>query len=253
MSRFSGGLSLLLLLAAIVPVHAEALPPASDIVPKVLVRDEATTAALKKYRYHQTVRTERLNPDGTVRHAEALETIVRPGQGDDFSVVGDRGLQGALLAPTEKQRKEEKESEKLKASFSLRRLAPRFDIRVAERAVWEGRPAYILAFTPKAGLAPAGGKIERILDQMKGRMWVAADDFTILHTEASLAHPMALAWFFATMTGLDFNYRTQRLPDGETVPAEFDIDYRIEVVTHAIRQRQAITMDTYRLGAGAAP
>jgi hypothetical protein len=248
MSRFLCGASLFLLAAS---SWAGMLPTAAEIVPKVLARDEATTAALKKYRYHQTVRTERLNPDGTVRHAEALETIVRPGQGNDFSVVGDRGLQGALLAPTEKQRKEEKESEKLKASFSLRRLAPRFDIRVAERAAWEGRPAYVLAFTPKAGLAPAGGKIERILDQMRGRMWVATDDFTILHTEASLAHPVALAWFLATMTGLDFNYRTQRLPDGETVPAAFDIDYKIEVLTHAIRQRQAISMDGYRLGAGA--
>lgn len=239
---------LLLTACLLVPLVSQAAPPVSEIVKGVLARDEAEQKELETYAYHQKVRTEKLNPDGTVRDANEIAMEVRPG--DDFSIVADG--KGNVLAPTQVtdgQRKQAKDSEKLKASFSLRRLAGRFDIVLAGEEAVDGKEAWVLAFTPRPG-QPYNNRIEKILNNLAGKMWVAQDDGSILRTEAKLARPVDMAWFFATMTSLDYSYRAGLSPDGAPPrlrPAEFDVAFDIDVMTRRIRQRQAISMSDYRL------
>lgn len=230
------------------PVLSQAAPPIPEIVKGVLARDEAEQKELAKYAYRQKVRTDKLNADGTVRETSEIAMEVRPG--DDFAIVADG--KGNVLSPTQvtdRQRKQAKDSETLKASFSLRRLAGRFDISLAGSDTVSGRPAWVLAFTPKPG-QPYDNRIEKILNNLAGKMWVAQDDYSIVRTEAKLAREVDMAWFFASMVSLDYAYRADLSPDGTPPrlrPAEFDVTFDIDVVSRHIRQRQAISMSGYRL------
>jgi hypothetical protein len=225
--------------------RAEEIPPVSEIIGKVLARDEADHAALAHYQYRQKVVTERLNSDGSLRHAETLEMIVHPGENSDFTIVADG--KGSVLTPTDPERKQARDSEKLKANFSLRELATRFDVRVGDKETLDGRPVYLLFFSPRPG-EPFNNRIEKILNNLGGKMWVDAEDYSILKTQAYLATPVAMAWVFATMKSLDFLYRSEPVGNGASLrgPAEFDIDFRVGVMMGEIRQRQRISMDAYQ-------
>jgi hypothetical protein len=236
------------LLAGATSLLRAAAPPVSEIVKNVVARDEAQQKELAQYAYHQRVRTEKLNPDGTVRSASEIVMTVH--SGDDFTIVADGS--GNVLAPTQvtdRQRKEARDSEKLKASFSLRRLAGRFDIAMKGEATVAGKAAWVVAFTPRPD-QPFRNRIEKILNNLAGTMWIAQDDYSILRTEAKLVHPVDMAWFFATMENLNYSYRANPSPDGTPPslrPAEFDVTFDIDVMTRQIRQRQAISMSDYRL------
>jgi len=230
-------------------LHAADLPSPDELVLKVLARDEADQAALTHYQYHQKVTTEWLNSDGTVRHGSQLEMVVHPGEAGDFSIVADG--KGGVLSPdqaTDQQRKEARDSEKLKANFSLRQLAGRFNIKASGPVTLRGQSAYILAFSPRPG-QPYGNRIEKVFNNLTGKMWVSTDDYSILQTEAQLAKPVDMAWVFATMKGLEFHFRAAPIPGANPPlygPAEFDLDFRVDVTIREIRQRQRISMDDYQ-------
>ena len=230
-------------------LRAADLPSADELVLKVLARDEAQQTALTHYQYHQKVATDWLNPDGTVRHGSELEMIVHPGEAGDFSIVADG--KGGVLSPdqtSDKERKEARDSEKLKANFSLRELASRFEIKVSGPETLRGQSAYILAFSPRPG-QPYTNRIEKVLNNLTGKMWVSTDDYGILQTEAHLAKPVDMAWVFATMKELDFRFEAEPIPGAEPAllaPAEFDLDFRVDVTIREVRQRQRISMDDYQ-------
>ena len=230
-------------------LRAADLPSANELVQKVLARDEADQKALARYQYHQKVETDWLNSDGTVRHGSSLEMIVHPGEQGDFSIVADG--KGGVLSPdqtTDKERKEARDSEKLKANFSLRQLAGRFEIAVSGPETLRGQSAYVLAFSPRPG-QPYSNRIEKVLNNLTGKMWVSTDDYSILQTEAQLAKPVDMAWVFATMKGLTFRFRAEPIPGANPpllAPAEFDLDFRVDVTIREIRQRQRISMDDYQ-------
>jgi len=226
-------------------LRAADLPSADELVQKVLARDEADQKALTRYQYHQKVETDWLNPDGTVRHGSTLEMIVHPGEQGDFSIVADG--KGGVLSP-DKEKKEARDSEKLKANFSLRQLAGRFEIQVSGPETLRGQSAYLLAFSPRPG-QPYSNRIEKVLNNLTGKMWVSTDDYSILQTEAQLAKPVAMAWVFATMKGLTFRFRAEPIPGANPpllAPAEFDLDFQVDVTIREIRQRQRISMDDYQ-------
>ncbi len=230
-------------------LEAANLPSADELVQKVLARDEADQKALTHYQYHQKVETDWLNSDGTVRHGTSLDMIVHPGEQGDFSIVADG--KGGVLSPdqtTDKERKEARDSEKLKANFSLRQLAGRFEIEVSGPVTLRGQSAYILAFSPRSG-QPYNNRIEKVLNNLTGKMWVSTDDYSILQTEAELAKPVDMAWVFATMKALTFHFRAAPIPGANPpllAPAEFDLDFRVDVTIREIRQRQRISMDDYQ-------
>ncbi|MDE1171161.1 MAG: hypothetical protein PW734_08145 [Verrucomicrobium sp.] len=224
------------------------LPDSAAVVEKVLARDELQQVDLERYQYRQRVRTEKLDSRGQVRSASELIMVVRPGQDGGFSIVADGS--GAILAPDEAEDRsdEARASEKLKDTFSLRRLASRFDIRVAGQEECLGKPAYVLTFTPKPDKSFLPRSMtERVLGRVEGRMWVAQDDYTILRTEARLPKPVDLAWFFAVMKSFQFSYAAAPIPSGWG-PGSFALEYRVDAVPFQhIRQRQQIAIDGYRL------
>jgi hypothetical protein len=101
-----------------------------------------------------------------------------------------------------------------------------------------------VAFEPKAS-QPYHSQIEKVLNQLHGRIWVRASDDTILRTEATLLHPVEVAWIFASIAKLDFHYE---LPSGGTEygPAWLETSVEVHAPLIVIRQHQRIDMTGFR-------
>jgi hypothetical protein len=215
------------------------------MVEKVIARDEAITRALEKYEYDQKVEIEKLDAKGMIKGTDRLEMVVRPGAQASYTIVQDSS--GGKVIPgdaTAKQAKMARESEKNKTTFSLRELAARYIVTKAGVEVVAGRKAHVLAFAPKPGLK-FKDRTEKVLNRLYGRMWVSTEDYAILKTEAALREPVELAWMFASMKSLEFEYVTQPAAPG-MVPKEFRLQFRVEVPFRTIWQRQLITMFKFR-------
>ena len=228
-----------------VPPLGSVLSLDSDFVRNVLKRDEVQGHVLDRYEYRQQVLAQDIDGDGKVSGSSGIDMIVHPGNQEKFTIVGDE--KGPLRPEqvTEAQHKEARTSEKIKSVFSLKRIAPRFELRLVGEEVCDGKAAWLVAFTSREG-QPYANRLEKILNNLSGRLWVAKDDYSIVRTEATLARPVAMAWLFATMNSVSVSYRTVPLEQGRG-PVSFEIDYRAGVLWGELHQRHYISMSGYRV------
>ena len=103
-----------------------------------------------------------------------------------------------------------KELQRRQQTLDLKALSTRFTLTLQGTSNDLGSKAYIVAFEPKPN-QPYHSQTEKVLNQLHGRIWVRASDDTILRTQATLLHPVRVAWIFASITRLDFHYE---LPAG---------------------------------------
>lgn len=225
-----------------------ATPDVAEISRRVVERDEQIQKALTGYEYDQNVRVDKLDATGQVTGSRVIDMIIRPGDQAGFTIVRNKNGDATVIpseTETRKMEKQAKDSEQSKAAFSLRQLASRYDVTLQGEDTLHGEPAYVLRFTPKPG-QPYHDRVEKILNQLTGRMWVSRRDYAILQTEAVLSEPVQLAWFFATMETMTFHYETQPTAVG-FAPAVFNLGFYVAVPMTAVRQRQTITMRNYRV------
>ena len=237
--------SLLFALSILIPgrTHAADAPDPSvdQIVASALAKSEADEKNLTRYAYHQKVTFEKLTADGKTDATSNLEMEVTPGAPSEFTVVGQKGK------VTDEQQKQAKLSQKFKLTFSLRKMAPRFDVKLDGKENQKGRTIYRLAFSPKPD-QPFENRVEKISNHFVGTMWVSADDFSLLKATAHLDDPVDMAWILASMESLDFSYDACPIAGG-VAPCRFVIQYRLGFPMVKVRQRNEITMSDYRIRA----
>lgn len=219
-------------------------PPVKAILDGVIARDAQTQRELKAMQYDQTVHTERLDAQGRVTSHQDLKMLVRPGAAEEIHVVEARGDDIPTDPDQASQKAKGQEIARRKQKFDLKSIAARFTITLQGTSMELGAKAYVLAFEPKPN-QPYATQTEKVMDQLHGRMWVRASDDTILRTQASLLHPVNIAWILVTIDQLDFRYE---LPPGgnEYGPAWMETSFAVAAPLIRIRQRQRIDMDHFR-------
>ena len=226
------------------PAATSATPPLAAILDGVIARDAQTQGELKGMEYDEHVLTERLDPQGRVTQHQDLQLIVRPGSKQELQVVSVHG-DNLPTDPDEAARQAKgKEAERRQQTFDLKSISRRFNLAFQGQSSELGAPAYVIAFEPKAN-QPYRTQTEKVLNQLHGRIWVRASDDTILRTEATLTHPVEVAWFLASINRLDFRYE---LPPGgsEYGPAWLDTTVQVRAPLITIAQRQHIEMIHFR-------
>ena len=76
-------------------------------------------------------------------------------------------------------------------------------------------------------------------------MWIRQQDDVILKTEATLAHPVSVAWIFARIATLDFLYELSGTA-GEFGPARLQVSVEVDASLLTIRQRQTVNMTDFQ-------
>jgi len=221
----------------------EAVPPLATIIARVVARDDATQKMLHSMQYQQFTHTEELNANGQATKHQDLLVIVKPGATQEINVVSVKGDNLPSDPDEAAQQAKGQEIERRKHNFSLKNLVARFTISYAGTEDYMGEKAYVLAFEPKPH-QPYADQTEKVLNQLHGTLLISAKDDVVLRTEATLVHPVAVAWIFARIKTLDFHYelRTTTNPFG---PAWLQVFVQVEAPLLTVRQRQTVEMNQF--------
>jgi hypothetical protein len=242
---FFGGVLVALVGTPVLAVSASDAPvPLATIIERVIARDDANQKSLQSMEFNETLRTEQLDAGGKVTKHQEVRMIVRPGATDEVTVVSAKG-DDLPTDPDAAARKAKGEQDKGKSMrFALKDMASRFVITVVGTDVLQGQPVDVLSFEPKPDQSYRD-QTEKVLNQLHGKMWISTADYSVLKTDASLAHPVEIAWFLAQITSLDFHYELRGGP-GAMGPALIRTAVVVDAPFLTIRQRMTFDMTQFR-------
>jgi hypothetical protein len=99
-----------------------------------------------------------------------------------------------------------------------------YNFTLAGDGVVDGRPAWILGMTPRAGFVPAtprGG----MLRHLRGRLWIDKQDLQWARAEAHVIEPISIGWILARIgAGARITLQMTRVVKGVWLPAKIDVD-----------------------------
>jgi hypothetical protein len=241
-------------LAAGLPLAAEDAPPPAAPAPdlgaileQVFARDAKLTFKQRRMVYDLKLTNEKLDRDGKVLESETLNLVMKPGGG---------GIYESAVASAEKEEQKVREmtpEEKGAAAkarsrmreMNLKKLAPRFNITVKGSETVDGVDCWVLGFTPKPD-QPFNSREEKVINHLRGSVWAAKSDGTIVRSHGELAEPVEVAWMVASMKELTFDYGTLALDKGERMPKRFELLYDVDIPFGYIRKRQSSAMSGYK-------
>ena len=227
------GLGLVLLVGALRGLAADPAtnpPPALDseqILRRFLERSKGTPERVAA-QHHACLRrtsTEELTSEGKVKERKVREFEVElRGEKQHLRLLR---LDGRLPSDREGRRETGKESEMKKKygerQDKARSQGPDFiDERIVHRyhfatngVEWiNGRPSYLLRFSPKPGLE-VKEVADRALNRLTGRLWIDAEEFELVKLDAHLEQPLSfVGGIVATVERMEFDLARERHADG---------------------------------------
>lgn len=218
-------------------------PSLDEIVKKALDADEKLRAERQRYEFDYTVTTEKLDEENDeVWDSHTAKGILKPGRENRFASPLDEPDKEL----SERDVRRMKDSDKAFRTMKLKKLAPRFDLTLKGTEEVRGIPCYAIEFHPKQG-QPYDSREEKVINALEGTFWVDQKSYAIVKSKARLPKPVSVAWVFATMRELEFEYSTQELPNGAIGPHRFDLFYHLQVTMTYRRRKQLSLMEDYRL------
>jgi hypothetical protein len=219
-------------------------PPMATLLQAVVARDAQTQRELKSMQYREHIQTDRLDPQGKVTQHQDMQLLVRPGGNPEIQVLSVHGPNMPSNPDEAAAQAKKQQAQQRQQNFDLKSISARFNLTMLGRSNELGADAYVIGFEPKPN-QPYHTQTEKVLNQLHGRIWIRASDDLILRTEASLLHPVQVAWIFASVTSLDFHYE---LPPGGSVygPAWLETSVRVNAPLLSIAQHQRIDMTDFQ-------
>jgi hypothetical protein len=209
---------------------AERLPPASEVIRRMLERAQAVARDEQGTRYAYEKRSVLTHLDAAGQTLKAEEKLyhVTLIAGIPFNrLVRVRGRE---LTPEElkkEQRKEERFQRRFtshnvtnmvarKEAWVTPQLLGRFDFVVKERVVMNDRPTLVLRFSPKSGELQEQGVSDKLLNRMAGTVWIDEQDTEAVRLSVNLTDSVSLGWFgmLGSLSRFDLALDRKRMPEG---------------------------------------
>ena len=112
----------------------------------------------------------------------------------------------------------------------LKDLPNAYDCTPMGEGMVDGRPAWILGVTPRAGFVPTtpqGGMLRHI----KGKLWIDKQDVQWARAEAHVIDPISIGWILARIgEGAQIELNMARVMDGLWMPERINIDGTVRVL-----------------------
>ena len=194
-----------------------AQPAAEEIVRKAIERDKANWLAARNYTFLEKQVQRHFDGDGKVKNTRVRTYDITLQEGSPYRRLiseNDRPLD---------PKGQEKEDEKLRKSIEARRnetpdqrrkrlaeeekararsreftaeIPLAFHLTVTGSEAVAGRDCWVVDGSPRAGYKPRH-KTTRIVPHMKGRLWVAKDDYSPVRGEAEVIDTISWGLFLA--------------------------------------------------------
>jgi len=223
---------LLLGILPFLPVYAD--EPAETLVLKMVDRDKVLSQHRSIYTYTVGETRERLDGDGKVTSTDYNEVQIRADKSPDYGTRTGRGMEADL----KKASKEE--------PFNILQIISHYNYKLLGEENVGGLPCYKIGFTPKEN-QPYRNREEKVSNELAGFLWIAKSDYSLVRNTGALTKPVSVAWFFATLTEMEFLFETKTLPNGEPGPSRIQYRFRVKVPFMLIHERHTRVMKDYTI------
>ncbi|MEO8055527.1 MAG: hypothetical protein ABI768_10245 [Acidobacteriota bacterium] len=172
--------------------------------------------------------------NGAESSRELVEVDGRPATEDEKRKAAERDEKGRRRRVEERAEAAAKapprvagdEDDPLVGSRRLSELIDRYTIRLVGEEVIEGRPAYVLDFSPSPTAPAPKGLGDRALNALEGRAVIDASTFQVRSVEARLTRPVKVAGgLAANVKDADISYTGQPAGGGLWFPCA--VDFRV--------------------------
>jgi hypothetical protein len=205
-----------------------------------MVRSLAATQrsweARDRYVYKERDEDRRLDPDGRVRSQDVDDSIIilvgeapfeqlvkrngRPPSAEEKRKQDEK--LASLQRETPQQRAARLREQRENRSF-IREVPEGFDFQLIGEEVINGRPAYVLRATPRAGYR-ANGKYGKLMSKVQGKLWVDKQDFGWVKIEGEVTQPFSLGLFLArVLRGSHITMEQSSFDDGIWLPKRIEL------------------------------
>lgn len=246
-----------------------------QIIKNAIRRDEELRELREGFTYQLKLVTERLDDDNRVipDKTKTVTAKIKPGKDITFSAdfnddskdngstspsqtsyagaTGGRGLKSSNKKSSDdddddSSNKDVEDAKKVNAMLDMGKIAPRFKYSRQGDETIRNRNCYVIKFSPKKD-QPFSSREEKVINKVGGTIWIDQSDFSIVQTRGKLTEEVDVAWFLATMKGLDFSYQTSELPNlNIPVPANFLMNFDLNIMGYRMAQRQTSVMGDYQ-------
>jgi hypothetical protein len=152
---------------------------------------------------------------------------------------------GRITEAERNKRIEDDERDRAKRRAEFKDIPDAFDFKLRREAVIDGRGAYEISATPRAGYH---GAIRGILTSLEGTLWIDKKDFIWVKFEADALKAFSIGWFLARVgEGTHLSYEMMRVNDELWVPKEVSLKASARLaLLRKINVEQKITFSEYR-------
>lgn len=225
----------LLFLVFALPVMAA--PSADEIISRVVAQDKLLVQRRKAFDYDLEIIREKLDDNRAV-----TDTIK-----EHQVVIGDHrpnyDTRAATGNPDDEARKASREE-----PFELLNIIDHYTYSLEGEEVADGVLCYKIAFTPKPDM-PYENREEKVLNAVSGHIWASTKDYSLIKNQGALMHPVSVAWIFATLREMEFQFDSMPLPNGDSGPKQVQYRYLVSIPFTTLHERDTRKMSNYRLTA----
>ena len=223
----------LFFLAASLPVLAA--PSADEIISLVVVRDKQLSERRKAFDYDLDIIREKLDSNRAVTQTIEEHQVVI---GDHRPDYGTRSTTGN---PDDEAKKASREE-----PFELLSIIDHYTYSLEGEEMADGVLCYKIAFTPKPDM-PYENREEKVLNAVSGHIWASMKDYSLIKNQGSLMRPVPVAWIFASLREMEFQFDSMQLPNGDFGPKQVQYRYLVSIPFTSLHERDTRKMSNYRL------
>ena len=221
------GIVVLVLTATNLLAGPESNITADEIVRRMVARADGATNGSPRanYVYFKRSTTEKLNGKGNIEERKEKLIQIAGGKGSVVQIkVNGKPLSAEELRKAEAE--VQAEDQKMNDSRVARRsdnferlltgdLVSRYQFTLSRQEPVNGRMAYVLSFRPGSGDLPVREISDRFINNLKGFIWVDAEEYEIARADLSLQSEVTL-WggVLGALRRFDYKVERIRLDDG---------------------------------------
>jgi hypothetical protein len=228
-----------------------------DVMQRVIQRakweKEARLDARYAYRQKRTV--DKLDSDGKVtEHTVMLFDVIPMGDSALYRMIEKNGR--ALTA--DEQRKEAEKEAKFRESLKKARKPQDDDVEMNEELLGRynftyggedsvnGRKALVLNFAPKPGGLPEKRRMDRMLNRLRGTVWIDQATYALSKADVSLIEPVKFFVGLGVVRALRFTVDMSAVDGQWLLPRQAAVSYDARALFSNIRVNQRSEYSEYR-------
>ena len=219
-----------------------------EILKKVVEREVSTRKSLESWQYNQSVRNWIEKKPGERLDLQENQMKVRPRNESSFMIINPKGLWIHGGTPDDEMARKGRNIQRNLEIASLKTLMEQFDFQGVGKEMKSEIEVYHFRLIPKPDFKPKS-RIDKVMREVQGDLWVDLKDYSVLGVEGRLLKPISVAWLFATVESLRFEYQTIVLPIGR-VMSGFDLDLKLKAMGGSSNRYRQVRMNEHQSNPG---